>query len=263
MVYASSKKRRYFCEKSENSDAMSKMGNEKVKRDDRPAYRRIKEHIENLIRNGRLKDGDAISSESALATQFGVSRMTANRAVRELTDEGALVRVQGSGTFVAQQKYQSTLVVILGIAEEVRSRGHIHRCDTIAVKKVKASAKLAEEFELNTGAELFHSVLLHYENDVPIQVEDRFVNPMIAPDYLDLDFSTTTANEYLMRVAPLYSVNYVIDARTPPADIAEGLQVDARQPCLVLYRKTFSRKKVASIVTLWHPANRYQFRGGF
>ena len=231
--------------------------------DDRPAYKRIKEHIENLVRSGRLKVGDAIPPESALTEQFKVSRMTANRALRELTDEGVLVRVQGSGTFVAQQKYQSTLVVILGITEEIISRGHVHRCEKILLKTIKADAKLAAEFELKPGAELFHSVLLHLENDVPIQIEDRFVNPAMAPDYLNLDFSKTTANEYLMQVAPLYGVNYVIDARNPPRDIAERLHVNEHQPCLVLYRKTFSRKKVASIVTLWHPANRYQFRGGF
>jgi GntR family histidine utilization transcriptional repressor len=231
--------------------------------DDRPAYKRIKEHIEDEIRSGRLKDGDAIPPESALTVQFKVSRMTANRALRELTDEGFLVRVQGSGTFVAQQKYQSTLVVILSIAEEIMSRGHIHSCETIQVNKIEADSKLAAEFELKPGAGLFHSVLLHCENDVPVQVEDRFVNPAMAPDYLSLDFSKTTANEYLMQVAPLYGVNYVIDARIPPPDIAHKLHVNEQQPCLVLYRKTFSRKKVASVVTLWHPANRYQFRGGF
>ena len=235
----------------------------RVKEGERPAYKRIKEHVENLIRSGRLKDGDAIPPESALADQFKVSRMTANRALRELTDEQILIRVQGSGTFVAQQKYQSTLVVILGIAEEILSRGHVHRCKKIHVNKIKADSELAAEFELKSGAELFHSVLLHFENDVPIQVEDRFVNPAMAPDYLSLDFSKTTANEYLMQVAPLYGVNYVIEARIPPPDIAQRLHVIEQQPCLVLYRKTFSRQKVASVVTLWHPANRYQFRGGF
>jgi len=107
--------------------------------DDRPAYKRIKEHIENLIRSGRLKVGDAIPPESALTEQFKVSRMTANRALRELTDEGVLVRVQGSGTFVAQQKYQSTLVVILGITEEIMSRGHVHRCEKILLKTIAGS----------------------------------------------------------------------------------------------------------------------------
>lgn len=36
--------------------------------------------------------------------QYGFSRMTINRALRELTDEGVLVRLQGVGTFVAEPK---------------------------------------------------------------------------------------------------------------------------------------------------------------
>lgn len=41
------------------------------------------------------------------------------------------------------------------------------------------------------------------------------------------------------------------------------LHIDEAQPCLVLRRKTLSRGQVASIATLWHPASRYQFTGGF
>ena len=41
------------------------------------------------------------------------------------------------------------------------------------------------------------------------------------------------------------------------------LHIDAVQPCLVLRRQTLSRGQVASVATLWHPANRYQFTGGF
>ena len=50
------------------------------------------------------------SSEAELVAQFGFSRMTINRALRELTDEGLLVRLQGVGTFVAEPKGQSALL---------------------------------------------------------------------------------------------------------------------------------------------------------
>lgn len=228
-----------------------------------PAFKRIKAHVLAQIHGGHWKEGDAIPSEQALATEFGVSRMTANRALRELTDDQILVRVQGSGTFVAQQKYQSTLVVIHGIAEEIHSRGHAHRSELHLLERVKASNALAVEFELGVGRELFRSVVLHFEDETPIQIEDRYVNPALAPDYLQLDFSKTTANEYLMRVAPLYGVRYQIEARMPSSDIATKLHIDEHQPCLVLQRKTLSRRQVASFATLWHAANRFQFTGGF
>lgn len=228
-----------------------------------PAFKRIKAYILGRIQGGHWKEGEAIPSEQALAAEFGVSRMTANRALRELTDDQILVRVQGSGTFVAQQKYQSTLVEIRSIAEEIAARGHVHRSELHRLERVRAGEAVAGRFELAAGSPLFHSVIVHFENDLPIQVEDRFVNPSLAPDYMRLDFGKTTANEYLMRVAPLQGVRYSIEARMPPGDIAAMLQIDQQQPCLVLRRKTLSLGQVASTATLWHPANRYQFAGGF
>jgi GntR family histidine utilization transcriptional repressor len=45
--------------------------------------------------------------------------MTINRALRELTDEGLLVRLQGVGTFVAEPKGQSALFEVRSIAEKL------------------------------------------------------------------------------------------------------------------------------------------------
>ncbi len=231
--------------------------------DDRPPFKRIKAHVLHQIQTGAWREGDAIPSEHALATEFGVARMTANRALRELTSERILVRVQGSGTFVAQQKFQSTLVEIHSIAQEVQSRGHVHRSELHQLARVKADVVLAADFEFTGARPLFHSVVVHYEGDLPIQVEDRHVNPALAPGYMELDFSKTTANEYLMRVAPLSGVRYCIEARLPTPEIAAMLQIPPSQPCLTLWRKTLSMGQVASVALLWHPANRYQFTGGF
>jgi GntR family histidine utilization transcriptional repressor len=204
-----------------------------------------------------------IPSEQALAKQFDVSRMTVNRAVRELTSEQILSRIQGSGTYVAQQKYQATLVEIKSIAEEVRMRGHVHRSELHRLEHSKASELLAKQFSLATGDALFHSIIVHFENDIPIQVEDRWVNPDVAPDYMQQDFSATTPNEYLMVAAPLQGVNYRIEALGAPRDIADMLKIAYKEPCLVLKRKTLSMAQVASIATMWHPGSRYQFAGGF
>ncbi len=228
-----------------------------------PAFKRIKAHILARIHAGVWKEGDTIPAEQALAAEFGVSRMTANRALRELTDEQVLQRVQGSGTFVAQQKYQSTLVEIRSIAEEIAARGHTHRAELQRLERLRAGDALAAAFGLAAGAPLFHSLVVHLEDERPIQLEDRHVDPTLAPDYLGLDFSRTTANEYLMRVAPLQGVRYRIEARLPPPDVAALLQMGAGEPCLVLSRQTLSMGRVASVATLWHPADRYSFAGGF
>lgn len=228
-----------------------------------PAYQRVKRYVLDRIENGEWKEGDAIPGEEALAREFGVSRMTVNRAIRELSDEQIVERVQGSGTYVAQQKYQATLVEIRNIAEEIAARGHAHRSELHKLERVKADEALARAFGLKPGAPLFHSVVVHFENGLPIQVEDRHVNPEVAPDYLSQDFASQTPNAYLMRVAPLQGVSFVIEALLPPASVAEMLAMPVGEPCLVLRRQTRSMGKVASVAAMWHPASRYQFTGSF
>lgn len=230
---------------------------------DTPAFQQIKDYLVTEIQNGAWKEGDAIPSEAALARQFSVSRMTVNRAVRELTSEQFLTRVQGSGTFVAQQKYQATLVAIKSIAEEVRARGHVHSSELHLLERGKPATQLMQQFRLEPGSTLYHSVIVHSENQVPIQVEDRWVNALLAPDYLQQNFSTITPNEYLMATAPLQEVHYRIEAVNAPARIADMLQIAHNSPCLVLHRQTISRGQVASIATMWHPGSRYQFAGQF
>lgn len=226
-----------------------------------PIFQQIKDYLVSEIASGRWKEGELVPSEQALVRMFGVSRMTVNRAVRELTAEQVLVRRQGSGTYVAPQKYQATLVEIRNIADEIRARGKQHRSHLRLLRAEAADAALADEFGLAAGAPLFHSLIVHFENEVPIQFEDRWVNPCCAPHYLEQDFSAITPNEHLMAVAPLQGATYAIEAQPAPLEAAQMLAIELGQSCLVLQRRTTSAGRVASVVTMWHPGHLARFTG--
>lgn len=234
---------------------------EQIAQDSTPIFQRIKDYLLGEIAAGRWKEGDLVPSEQALVRQFGVSRMTVNRAVRELTAEQVLTRRQGSGTYVAPQKYQATLVEIRNIADEVRARGHAHTSRLRLLERSAAGEALALQFELAPGTPLFHSLIVHEENGQPIQVEDRWVNPACAPAYLEQDFTRITPNEHLMQAAPLQGATYSIEALPAPRDVAEMLDIVSGAPCLVLTRRTTSQGRVASVVTMWHPGHLYKFTG--
>ena len=228
-----------------------------------PAYQEIKDHILSRIHSGEWKEGDQIPSENELARDFGVARMTVNRALRELTAEQILTRVQGAGTFVAQPKYASTLVEIRSISDEIGARGHAHRADVIHLGAALLDERLAMEMQLSEGSPVFHSRVLHFENELPIQFEERWVNPALAPDYARQDFTKITPNQYLMVAAPLQRVEYRIEAALPDDTIGDSLAMKPGDPCLMLHRRTWSRDAVASVANLWHPGDRYQFTGHF
>ena len=234
---------------------------EQIAQDSTPIFQRIKDYLLGEIAAGRWKEGDLVPSEQALVRQFGVSRMTVNRAVRELTAEQVLTRRQGSGTYVAPQKYQATLVEIRNIADEVRARGHEHASRPLLLERSPAGDALALRFDLAPGTPLFHSLIVHEENGQPIQVEDRWVNPACAPAYLDQDFTRITPNEHLMQAAPLQGATYSIEALPAPREVAGMLDVAPGAPCLVLTRRTTSHDRVASVATMWHPGHLYKFTG--
>jgi GntR family histidine utilization transcriptional repressor len=96
-----------------------------------------------------------------------------------------------------------------------------------------------------------------------VVLEERWVNPAVAPDYAAQDFTHITPNQYLVRVAPLQGVEYRIEALAPETDTRAHLAMKDAEPCLVLHRRTRSRGLVASVANLWHPGSRYRFTGHF
>lgn len=230
-------------------------------RDALPAYQQIKNYVLDQIQHGVWREGDLIPTELSLCETFRVSRMTVNRALRELTADQLLVRYKGSGTYVAQPKFQSTLIEIRNIAQDVRDRGHRHTSKVLHTGSLTASKAQAQRFRIRCGTILLHSIIVHHENDIPIQIEDRLVDSTVAPDYLEQDWSTMTPNQYLMRVAPLPTGQYTIEVRLPDKKIADSLDIPTSQPCLVMDRITFSNNVFTSQATMWHPGNRYKFTG--
>src|ERR1700684_210554 len=65
-----------------------------------PRYRQVLEKLSRDIRVGKFQPGQRMPSEAALVQQFGTSRITIGRALRELKERGRVERVAGSGTFV-------------------------------------------------------------------------------------------------------------------------------------------------------------------
>ncbi len=223
-----------------------------------PRYRQIKDAICQAIRDRTYAAGSRIPAEYDLAKQFGVSRMTANRAIRELVSAGMLVRHQGLGTFVTNVQAESPLLEIRNIAEEVRERHHVYSNELCRLDAVEADATLAGRLGIAQGERAFHSLIVHKENGRPIQLEDRYVNAGIAPGYLDQDFTVRTPNEYLSELFPLSEIEHVIEAIHAAAQEEELLQIAAGTPCLLVNRRTWSVGRLISCARLIHPGHLYR-----
>lgn len=221
----------------------------------------IKSALLDLIESGQMKPGDKMASENQLAQQFSVSRMTARRAITELVTEGILFRSQGLGSFVSDHRPMSSILNIRSIDEEILQRGHRYSTQVISVQKVSADEEQSALLGVNFAATVFKTQIVHLENNLPVQLEKRLVNPKWASEYLEQDFHSITTSRYLSLVAPLTEADHVVEAVIASKEICMLLQIEQSQPCLKISRRTFSAKGIVSFAHLYHPGNRYRIGG--
>ncbi len=228
-----------------------------------PAYQQIKQHILQAIHSGQWRTGMAIPTEMRLAEQFSVSRMTVNRALKELTEEKVLQRRQGSGTFVAQQHFNHTFVEVRNIADDIRQTGKTYRAQVIGKKYCELSTLPADMQPLfQQTRQLFQLDVIHYGDDMPIQYEKRWVDAELVPEFSQQDFTQLNASDYLIDNVPLVKGHYNIRAKHPTGDIAKRLHMTTTQAALLLTRYTCSSNdRVVTYVQMWHNGENFQFSG--
>lgn len=228
-----------------------------------PRYRQLKELIIRRISTGELQPRDRVPSENELVDSTGVSRMTANRALRELTDEGYVERVAGVGTFVADFKTGLHVLEVRNIADEIAKRGNRHSAKLLSCDEVEADENAAEVLRCDLAARLMHVRLVHCENDTPVQLEDRYVVPDFAPDFLDTDFAATTPSAYLSSISPLQEAEHVVRATMPDALTRQQLAMQEGEPCLVVTRRTWAHGRPVTFARLCHPGSRFELSGHY
>ncbi len=226
-----------------------------------PKFAEIKQYILARIESGEWEEHTRVPSENQLAEQFECSRMTARRGLTELVESGVLERTQGLGTFVAELKSQSSMMAIRNIADEIKDRGHGYSVKELELTSIEAIAPIAIALGLEAGSQVYYSVLVHCKDGVPLQLEERFVNPKLVPEYLAQDFTTQTPHEYLSQVAPLTEARHTLEAVVANQHNQQALSIEATEPCLQILRRTWSRQGVVSFAKLIHPGSRFRLGG--
>jgi len=173
-------------------------------------YRLLVEYLRREIANGRLKCGSRAPSLSEMQMQFRVSRATVEKAYDILEQEGILIRRQGSGTFVAEEKSSSLtagnlglimhtnfakgfymLEVLAGVREEAARQGlelvWLSDDELKSTKDIGAilmSCDPTEALALNISERIPHALLFHHSPDFTCISADNFSGSKQATEHL-------------------------------------------------------------------------------
>ena len=222
-----------------------------------PLYQQIKTTIQSKIRNGDWNAGQKLPSENELVDALGVSRMTINRALRELTQDGLINRVHGIGSFVADAPRHASLIELKDIAIEIEQSGKHHSSRVLSLSRATASAEIALQMQVETDKALYFLNAIHSQDDIPIQLESRYVNPDLMPEFLQQDFNLATSTSYLLKQFRPDEMEHIVRAVMPDAQARKVLSIEPGEPCLQLSRRTWKKNQVVTYVTMTYPSSRY------
>jgi GntR family histidine utilization transcriptional repressor len=226
-------------------------------------HHQVKKYLLSGIGNGSWGVGERLPSENELVDLCKVSRMTARRALQELLHDGLLIRIKGKGSFVAKEKQQASLLQIKNIATEISERGMQHSSQLYCLEEVVVNSSIGSEMRTASGEKVFHSQLVHFQNNQAIQLEKRWVSCKNVPDYLIQDFTKITPNEYLTKIAPVTEVKHSVEATNADGQIRDLLDVEKLEAILLLKRTTWCGDRLISYAELFHPGNQFSLSNQF
>jgi GntR family transcriptional regulator len=150
--------------------------------DSAPAYRRIADSLRDRI--GSSAPNTLIPSERELSEMYGVSRMTARKAVDLLEGEGFVYRRPPRGTFVAEPR----LTLRIGsFSDEITRLGHTPDAAVLSAAEVAPSALVRDALSMSTEAAVYAIERLRSVDGEPVAIERTFIPAALAPGLLDHD----------------------------------------------------------------------------
>ena len=223
-----------------------------------PLYKMVKRHIIKGIDSGKYPPGSKLPSENQLVQALAVSRMTVNRALRELTRDGVIFRMQGAGSFVSLDAPDSSLSELRDIRDIVAQRGGAYSCSVLHAGVQALAPADAELFTLPKGHKVLALELLHFEDGQPLQYERRLVREEFAPALLSQDFSRQSLYAYLQSIARASELEHVVEAGLADEAECQHLCLSPADPVLRIRRRTWVGRRVVTLGHFSHPGTRYR-----
>ena len=219
---------------------------------EKTTFRDVMAEILRRITHGPWGPGALLPNEVALADEFGCSRTTINRALREVADLGFLDRRRKAGTRVRLAPIRAARFDMPIVRAEVEKTGASYRYQLLHREAVPAPGWLQSRMKLATGAEVVHVTCLHFADGTAFQLEDRWINIAALPAAAGVDFSLISPNQWLVATVPFSEVEISFLAAAADGLAVAHLGHAPGGPVFCIERATWWQGTAITLVTLSH-----------
>lgn len=205
-----------------------------------PLYERIRLALRDGILAGRHAPGSRVPSESALGSQYGVSRITVRQALSALQQEGLIYTRQGKGSFVSRPKAFQNVSTLQGFGEQMATLGYEVLNQLQDLREVPASTRVAERLGVSAGEPVTQIQRVRLLDREPVSVEWTWVRLALGrllaqADLIGRDIFLILENDCGV---PLGHADLALDAVPADADTAQALRIAVGDPVLRIERLT-------------------------
>lgn len=170
-----------------------------------PKYYIIKQDLIKLINDEILTSGQMVPSETKLMQQYNVSRITARKALDELSNEGYLYKVQGKGCFVKDNLETQSLSKICGYTEEITRLGMVVTRKVLKAEIIPCFSKRSHELQIPIESKLYMLKRIYYADGKPLCLTTAYLPYQYFQAIEQYDFSLTSLyhiieNRYLYKI---------------------------------------------------------------
>jgi len=228
----------------------------------KPLHQRIRDDLRAQINDGRLRPQMRIPYEHELMQAYECSRMTVNKAISSLVQDGLIERRRRAGSFVLPVPIASTVLDIPDIESDVIGRSEPYHFEIIS--QICRPSKTPIEIGL-TGAdgEVMAVQGIHYASNWPLAFEERLINLSAVPDVRNIDLSHQSPGHWLLNHVAWSRVENQVSADNASLEIAQHLKISKHDACLVLERRTWRKEEAITLVKQIFNAKSYRLKASF
>lgn len=228
-----------------------------------PLYRRVQEELRRAIAAGEFPVGSQLPSERALTARFGVSTITAKRALDDLAAAGVIERGRGRRATVRQPRATAEFEGNLqGLFETILVQAWNNQLTILDFGEVPAPSDVAEAMRVETGSPLHCTTNITSRHGKEIVHTVTWVPVAIGRQIDRAQLLETPRLLLMMRLGVrMERAEQSLAACPAPPAVAQRLAIAAESPMLRLSRTTYDEKDRGVEHIVGHfPWDRFEYR---
>ena len=218
------------------------------------SFRAVMDEILRRITTGPWGPGTLLPTEVELAAEFGCSRTTINRALREVSDLGLLDRRRKAGTRVRLAPIRQARFAMPLVRAEIERTGAAYGYRLLHRHRMPAPDWLAARLDLPPASPVLQVTCLHHADGTAFQLEQRWINVAALPAVDGQSFAQSGPNDWLVATVPFSQVEVSFLATAATGAVVTHLGHRPGDPVFVLERATWWQDAALTLVTLSHRA---------